>query len=137
MFEYKIVFANHPYTVVAKSASSAKYKFWKLFLEEFNETFPINVDSIKKIGQMKVSSFFTDDLESFKYMKTYRSLGDWCQLGTRVLVSGKEGFVIGAYDCNLNVLFGYPENPVAWNVHPHSCMKYFDSNGMVVKEYGE
>lgn len=135
MFEYTVTFQNHQYPIVAKSRSSARYKFWKEHLEEFNFEFPNFDVSIRKNGEMKVSSFFTQDIDSFEYMKQYRDLGDWCQLGTRVEINGKNGYVVGSIGCNLAVLFNFPENPVTFNCHPHSQSKFFDLNGTVVKEY--
>lgn len=72
--------------------------------------------------------------QMFEHMKKQRGL-DFLERGMAVEVDGRKGTVTGNCDSNLAVKFDGKKH--SDNCHPHWRVKYFDSKGILIKEYGD
>jgi hypothetical protein len=137
-------FRDYPYdyseTIVAKSASAARYKFWQWNLSEtyWNYSDVFRRLKSRTLGPATPSSFFP---ETDAKMAVWESVVKWrglkyAFLGQRIDVDGKMGTIVGGNDSlNLNVVMDGESRTS--NVHPSWETTYFSRDGSVVKNFKE
>jgi hypothetical protein len=126
-----------PETIVARTASKAKYQFYLTTVEfgSWVDGFKgfLKHVKIKKIGRADVGYYF--DYTGFDHMKKERGI-PFAEIGMIVEVDGKKGVIVGCNSgLNLDVFFDH-YNPES-NCHPYWRTKYFGTNGELIKEFGE
>lgn len=142
-FHCQITFSgyNEPHTIsetiVAETASKARYKFYKGLdaSEPYKDYF--KYISSRKIGEApktfkpQISDF---KLEQFERIKEHRNI-PFAEIGMKISVAGQLGIIAqGNSSMNLDVEFGH-KNGTFSNCHPTWETIYFDSNDNVIKSF--
>lgn len=119
-------------TVIAKTASQARYSFYRKmdFDQPYKELF--KYIRVKTIGKTRVSDFFGDK-EQFKGVCEKRGI-QFCYQGMVIDVDGQKGIIVGANNhCNLEVVM--EGTTYAQNCHPTWQTTYYDDKMNVVKDF--
>jgi hypothetical protein len=135
MNTYAITRYGHTTTAFGKTAGQAKYNAYSDSESgyEFGGWLK-TIESCRLQHKFRPSDLF-GDIEYFNHMKQQRDI-DFAYMGMRVEVDGKPGIIVGSnMSQNLDVCFDGEH----WksNCHPWWRVKYFDSKGNVIKEFGD
>jgi len=134
MNTYGIEFEDHTESVVAETPSKAKYKFYKMHVDDCME-FGDFVRCVKcfLIHKFNVKDLFTHDIEMFKRMKELRGI-EFAYIGMSVEVNSRKGIIVGS-NSSLNLDVCFDGESYISNCHPYYMIKYFDINSSLIKEY--
>ena len=133
---YEIIFCTDSmHSVIAETASKAKYKIFLEYADCFNcdfgEFVKKVITSCRKIGNFKVNDLYGDE-EQFERMKEWRDI-PFAYIGMKVEVHGKMGTIVGSNSAsNLDICF----DAEFWanNCHPGCGTRYFDDAGKVLMD---
>lgn len=142
MFEYQLWIEDgsiggwHRSTVLAPTPGKAKYEYYQDVKEGWSDlAFKDFLKKVhcRKVGEANHECMFTDKA-NFERMCEHRLI-PFAYQGMRVEVAGKMGTIIGNYGMNLLVAMDG-----IWrgsNCHPWWETRYFDKEGIVIKDYRE
>lgn len=133
MNTYAITRYGRTTSAFGKTAGQAKYN--EYLHSESGYTFGDwlkTIESCRLAHKFRPSDLF-GDIECFNHMKQQRDI-DFAYMGMRVEVDGKPGVIVGS---NMSLNLDVCSDGECWksNCHPWWRVKYFDSNGNLVKEF--
>jgi hypothetical protein len=131
---YRVTLAREGYsqTYIAKTASSARYQFWRDLDTGWPYKDYLNVFKVKCLGTVDPTHKFGNK-ERFERMCKHRSI-EFAYMGMTVDVDGEKGTIVGSNSSmNLDVLF--PERTGVENCHPTWQTTYYNDSGEIVKCY--
>lgn len=137
MNTYQIGWLCFTHNIVAKTASKAKYEYWRTVISDcYSISFGEFIKRVtcKLLNKFHYKDLFTQDITDFQETLVRRGIG-FAYLGMKVEVAGKLGRIVGCNSSlNLDVCF----EGETWksNCHPHWKTKYFDNQDKVIAEYG-
>ena len=126
--------------IMAETPAKAKYRHYcqnREFFDSYMRYLNWN-PRVKKIGEFKPSDLFPRQDEYFQetweQIKKYRSV-PFIELGMEVEVNWRPGVIVGYH--GLNLLICMQGTTTGSNCHPNWRIKYFDSEGNIIKEFGD
>lgn len=124
-------------TISAITPAKARYELFRYLSDvwEWDEGFKgflKSIASCKCLHKFSPADLFNNN-DTFENVKRWRSL-EFIYLGMKVEMDGKKGVIVGG-NSSLNLDVCFDGQSWAENCHPWYKMKYFGSNGNLVKEY--
>ena len=122
-----------PTTIYHITAGKAKYEFWMSVSECYPDIKYTDIRVCRGSDHPSKAVF-----DEFLRTATYRGV-PFARIGMKVEVGGLKGEIAGKNsDANFDVLFlEGPHKGLILSCHPNWKMRYFDSNGELIKEFND